>query len=101
MTVVHSAFSTRILLPERTCLKTFGSAVILPKTFTGLAGRISLPLLIGVGPKKGQQGILLGEWGNTLVRIVRVGMVTSRSYSRSFWQPLDEERREEWQNAVK
>ncbi len=48
----------------------------------------------------GQQGILLEEWGNTLVRIIRVGMVTPREYHRSFWWPLDEEKREEWQNAV-
>ncbi|MEE9611574.1 MAG: hypothetical protein V3W19_09995 [Desulfatiglandales bacterium] len=42
-----------------------------------------------------QRGILLEEWGNSLVRIVREGLVTPGWYARVFWQPLDEEKREE------
>lgn len=47
-----------------------------------------------------QQGILLEERGKMSIRIIRVGTVGPRWYHRLFWQPLDEEKREEWENAV-
>ncbi len=47
--------------PLRTFLKTLGSPVTLPKTPTALAGRISLPRLIGVGPKKMQNALPGGQ----------------------------------------
>ncbi len=48
----------------------------------------------------GQRGILLAERGNMAIKIVREGLITSSWYARSFWQPFDEEKREEWENAV-
>ncbi len=60
------------------------------------------PLAVARGVAfKGQQGILLEEWGNTLVRIVRVGTVGPKWYHRSFWQPFDEVELGAWQNAVR
>ncbi len=38
--------------------------------------------------------------GNMAIKIVREGLITSSWYARSFWQPFDEEKREEWENAV-
>ena len=42
-------------MPERTFLKAVASPTTRPKTLTGLAGRISVPRLAGVGPKKMQK----------------------------------------------
>ena len=47
--------------PLRTFLNTLGSPVTLPKTLTALAGRISLPRLMGVGPKKMQKALPGGQ----------------------------------------
>ncbi len=49
---------------------------------------------------EGQRGILLEERGNLAIRVVREGMIGPRWYHRLFWQPFDEEKREEWQEAV-
>ncbi len=48
----------------------------------------------------GQRGILLEERGRLAVRVLREGTVGPRWYHRLFWHPYDEEKREEWQNAV-
>jgi len=55
------ARSTRTCVPERTFLKRVGSPATLPKTLTGLAGRISSPRLEGVGPKKMQKAAPGGQ----------------------------------------
>ncbi len=47
-----------------------------------------------------QRGILLEERGKLAVRIIPEGRVGSRWFHRLFWQPFDEEAREEWQDAV-
>ena len=47
-----------------------------------------------------QRGILLEERGSMSIRIVPEGRCTSNWYHRLFWRPLDEEKREEWENAV-
>ena len=46
--------SSLTLVPARTFRNTVGSPTTRPTTVTGLAGRISSPRLIGVGPKKMQ-----------------------------------------------
>src|SRR5205823_14177077 len=51
---LHRALLTVTGDPARTVLNTLGSPAIRPTTLTGLAGRISPPRLIGVGPKKMQ-----------------------------------------------
>jgi len=50
----HYALSTRTRR-DLTPSNAFGSPVSLPKTLTGLAGRISFPWLAGVGPQKMQK----------------------------------------------
>jgi hypothetical protein len=55
------AFSILTLAPSATFLKTLASAVIFPITFTALAGRTSFPRLTGVGPKKMQKALPLGQ----------------------------------------
>ena len=50
----YAARSTVTGVPARTLRNTVGSPRSVPKRFTGLAGRISPGLLIGVGPKKMQ-----------------------------------------------
>ena len=47
--------------PSRTCLKAWGLPRRWPITVTGLAGRISSPLLAGVGPKKMQNARPTGQ----------------------------------------
>src|SRR2546428_7060907 len=47
---LRRAITTRA--PSRTCLNALGSPRRCPITVTGLAGRISSPLLAGVGPNK-------------------------------------------------
>ncbi len=49
---------------------------------------------------EGQRGILLEERGNLAIRVLREGLVTPYWYARSFWQPFDEEKREEWEKDV-
>ena len=51
---VRQSRSTLISAPASTRARTVGSPSIAPRTLTGLAGRISLPRLIGVGPQKRQ-----------------------------------------------
>jgi hypothetical protein len=58
--LIH-AFSILTLAPSATFLKTLASAVIFPITFTALAGRTSFPRLTGVGPKKMQKALPLGQ----------------------------------------
>jgi hypothetical protein len=55
------AFSILTLAPSATFLKTLASPVIFPITFTALAGRTSFPRLTGVGPKKMQKALPLGQ----------------------------------------
>ena len=55
------AFSSLTLAPEGTFLKTLASPETLPITLTALAGRTSLPRLIGVGPKKIQKALPVGQ----------------------------------------
>ena len=56
------AVSSRIVVPERTCLNFVASPVTLPTTFTGLYGLISFLLrLLGVGPKKMQNALPGGQ----------------------------------------
>jgi hypothetical protein len=50
-----------IFAPDLTFLNTFGSPIIFPKIFTGLAGLISSPSLAGVGPKKIQKAFPGGQ----------------------------------------
>ena len=48
--------------PDGTRLRTVGSPCIRPITVTGLAGRISSPLLMGVGPKNMQKALPGGQY---------------------------------------
>ena len=48
--------------PDGTRLRMVESPCILPITVTGLAGRISSPLLMGVGPKNMQKALPGGQY---------------------------------------
>ena len=52
---------TLISAPDGTDLRTLGSPLIIPSTLTGLAGLISSPRLIGVGPKNRQSAFPGGQ----------------------------------------
>ena len=52
-----STRSTLTRVPDRKASNSFGSPSSVPKTVTGLAGRISSPRLIGVGPQKRQKAL--------------------------------------------
>ncbi len=59
---VHQVFSlSRMRAPGRTCLNATGSPSTFPTTFTALAGLISSPRLAGVGPKKMQKALPVGQ----------------------------------------
>jgi hypothetical protein len=56
-----SACSIFTLAPEDTFLKTLASPKTFPITLTALAGRTSFPRLMGVGPKKMQKALPVGQ----------------------------------------
>jgi hypothetical protein len=57
----HAVRSIFTVVPDRTDLNAVGSPETRPKTLTGLAGRISDPVLAGVGPKKMQNALPGGQ----------------------------------------
>jgi len=59
------AFSMTTVAPSGTCLKTVGSPEIMPTGLTALAGRISLPRLAGVWPKKMQNAVPGGQYASS------------------------------------
>ena len=58
----HHLLSKRTVAPDGTPFSNVGSPFILPTTVTGLAGRISSPLLMGVGPKNMQKALPGGQY---------------------------------------
>lgn len=58
----HQSLSTLIRFSDNLSFKLVTSPVILPIIFTALAGLISPSLLIGVGPKKIQKALPLGQY---------------------------------------
>ena len=51
-----------ISAPVATAASTVGSPSMAPMTLTGLAGRISFPRLMGVGPQKRQSALPGGQY---------------------------------------
>ena len=71
--------SRACLFPHYPLVNTRGSPSTHPKTFTGLAGLISSPLLAGVGPKKMQKALPGGQNPRSPISTTSMGSSASTS----------------------